>query len=66
MATNENIVTERTTEGAKPAIIPKANREARMIANFKNEPFLVLGMGLRMNVTKIKINPICKPETDKI
>ena len=26
-ATNENIVTERTTDGAKPAKIPKSQRE---------------------------------------
>ena len=65
MATNENIVTERTTEGAKPAMIPKMNKETRMISNFRNEPLLVLGIGFRMNVTKTKINPICNPDTDK-
>jgi hypothetical protein len=33
MDTNENIVTDRNTEGDKPANIPKKDNESRMISN---------------------------------
>ena len=66
MATNENIATERTTEGANPAINPKSDNDSRMITNLMKEPRLVLGKGLRRKVTKSSINPMCNPETDKI
>ena len=66
MATNENMVAERTTEGANPAMIPKLNKEARMMSSFINEPRLVLGIGFRIKVTKIKMNPMCSPDTDNI
>ena len=55
MATNENIATERTTEGAKPAIIPKDDKDKRMIINLINAPRLVLGNGFKRKVTKSKI-----------
>ncbi len=58
MATNENIVTERTTDGAMPAIRANENSEATIKVNFRNEPFLVLGIGLSKKVIKSKINPI--------
>jgi hypothetical protein len=43
-ATNENIVTDRT-KGAKPARIPKENKQHRIISNLIKEPRFVLGMG---------------------
>jgi hypothetical protein len=52
MATNENIVTDRSTDGAKPASNPKEESEARMIINLINEPRRVLGKGFRRKVTK--------------
>ena len=66
IATNENIVTERTTDGASPAKIPNKDNETRITINFINEPFLVLGIGFSTKVMKINIKPMCKPETDKI
>jgi hypothetical protein len=66
MATNENIVTDRTTEGAKPATIPKSHKANTIIINFKRDPFLLLGTGFIIKVTNNKINPLCNPETDKM
>jgi hypothetical protein len=63
IATNENIVTDRTTEGAKPARIPKENKQHRIISNLIKEPRFVLGMGFNKSC-KIKIKPICNPDTD--
>ena len=65
IATNENIVTERTTDGAKPAKIPNAHNEIKTITNFMIEPFLVFGSGFSKKVIKSKMNPTCKPDTDK-
>ena len=66
MATNENMVTERITDGANPAKIPNSQSEHKMAINFNNEPFLLLGTGFSIKVTNNKINPMCNPETDKI
>jgi hypothetical protein len=54
IATNENIVTDRTTEGAKPARIPKENKQHRIISNLIKEPRFVLGMGFNIKVAKLK------------
>ena len=59
-------MTERTTDGAKPAIIAKEDNERSIIINLSNEPRLVLGTGFNIKVTKSNMNPICNPETDKI
>ena len=45
MATNENIVTDRTTEGAKPANIPNNQSEHNMTINCNKEPFLLISAG---------------------
>ena len=55
IATNENIVTERTTDGARPAINANENKETRMRVSFINEPFRVLGIGLSKKVINNKI-----------
>jgi hypothetical protein len=39
-ATNENMVTERTTEGARPAIRAKEAKDNRIRINFRREPFV--------------------------
>jgi hypothetical protein len=64
MATNENIVTERTIDGDKPAKMAKDQSERTMIPNFSKEPFLELQMGFNKKVININIKPTCKPETD--
>jgi hypothetical protein len=66
MATNENIVTDRTTEGAKPARIPNNQSEHNMTINCNKEPLLLFGTGLSIKVTNSKTKPMCKPETERI
>ena len=60
------MVTERTTEADRPAIKANEKRLVKMRHNFKNEPFLVFGMGWSIKFKNKKIKPTCKPETDKI
>ena len=66
MATNENIVTDRITDGANPAINPKEISENRITMSLNIEPRFVLGNGLSRKVTKSNIKPMCNPETDKM
>jgi hypothetical protein len=60
------MVTDRTTDGARPAIMANDNSEIRMRVSFISEPLRVLGIGLSKKANKSKIKPICRPETDKI
>ena len=60
------MVTDRTTEGAKPAKIPNNQSELTITINFNKAPFRLLGTGFRIKVTNSKMKPICKPDTDKI
>jgi hypothetical protein len=59
------MVTERTTEGARPAIRAKEAKDDRVRINFRRA-FCVLGIGLRIKVKNSNRNPTCNPETDKI
>ena len=61
MATNENMVTERTTDGDKPAKIAKVKSYAIMTISFDISPFLELGIGFNKKVIKSMIIPTCKP-----
>jgi hypothetical protein len=57
------MVTERTTEGARPAIRAKIRiTESELTLR----AFCVLGIGLRIKVKNSNRNPTCNPETDKI
>jgi hypothetical protein len=51
IAIKENIVTERTTDGASPASIPNKISDVSIINSFIHEPFL-LGIGFKTNVIK--------------
>ena len=66
MAKNENIVTERTTEGDNPAKIANAQSDRRIMANLEKCPFLELGIGFKSKFINPKIKPTCNPETDRI
>jgi hypothetical protein len=59
------MVTERTTEGARPAIRAKEAKDNRIRINLERA-FCVLGIGLRIKVKTANRNPTCNPETDKI
>lgn len=65
MATNENIVTDRTTDGANPAKIPNIHSDAITIISFMIEPFLLFGIGFNKKVINNKMHPTCNPHTDK-
>ena len=65
-ATNENIVTERITEGESPANIANPQRQMIIVNKRIVFPNLFLGKGFNKNVMKSKINPTCNPETDSI
>ena len=43
---------------------PNNDSEINVIMTFNNAPNFEFGIGLSKKVTKIKINPTCKPETD--
>jgi hypothetical protein len=58
------MVTERTTEGARPAI--RAKRLRITESELTLRAFCVLGIGLRIKVKNSNRNPTCNPETDKI
>ena len=63
-ATKENMVTERTTDGAKPATIPKDHNASNTIKSLNNEALGVLENGFNKKVMNNKIKPTCKPETE--
>ena len=66
MATNENIVTDRSTDGAKPAKTPKNDKVTIINSNFSNRLAFVLAKGDKIKVIKVNNKPTCKPETDNM
>ena len=66
MTKNENMVTERTTDGDNPAKIANDHKENKVISNLVVFPFLEFGIERSKKVINPMINPTCKPETDKI
>ena len=65
IAINENIVTDRTTDGESPANKAKIHNVKMMILNLNSDPCLFFGKGFNKNVTNSNKYPTCKPETDK-
>jgi hypothetical protein len=57
------MVTERTTEGARPAIRAKEAKDNRI--NFR-ESLLCVGNWFKDKSQNSNRNPTCNPETDKI
>lgn len=66
IATNENIVTERTTDGESPAKIANPQRLIIIVNNRVVLPILFFGSGFNRKVINNKMNPTCNPETDKM
>ena len=63
---NENIVTERTTEGESPAKSANDQSPKMIIINLMKLPDLEFGIGFSRNNKMYIIMPTCNPETAKI
>jgi hypothetical protein len=66
IATNENIVTDRTTDGDIPAKIANPQRLTKTMLIRIQEYFFVWGRGLSRKLMNNRIKPTCSPETDRI
>ncbi|MNL51921.1 hypothetical protein D3C87_1750600 [compost metagenome] len=66
MAKNENITTDRKTQGDKPEIMANIISEVKIAINFIKEPFRVLPIGFRIKAINIIIKPTCSPDTERM
>jgi len=64
MVRKENMVTDRTIEGARLAMMAKVHSAVIMSIALLNVPFLELGMGFNKKVINSMMKPTCRPDTD--
>ncbi|GGE99658.1 hypothetical protein GCM10011518_06340 [Flavobacterium limi] len=66
IAKNENMTTERKTQGDKPEITANIISEITMAINFIKDPFRVFPIGFNIKVIKSIIKPTCSPDTERM